>query len=61
MAKLNKTEHTFVEVIEIKKEEESTVDLNDPLNFKHMCPYFVLSSEYTTYVSITLLKEYNNK
>ena len=33
MAKLNTTEHTFVEVIEIKKEEESTVDLNDPLNF----------------------------
>ena len=32
MAKLNTTEHTFVEVIEIKKEEESTVDLNDPLN-----------------------------
>ena len=35
MAKLNTTEHTFVEVIEIKKEEESTVDLNDPLNFNN--------------------------
>ena len=35
MAKLNTTEHTFVEVIEIKKEEESAVDLNDPLNFNN--------------------------
>ena len=35
MAKLNIKEHTFVEVIEIKKEEESTVDLNDPLNFNN--------------------------
>ena len=35
MANLNMTEHTFVEVIEIKKEEESTVDLNDPLNFNN--------------------------
>ena len=35
MAKLNIAEHTFVEVIEIKKEEESEVDLNDPLNFNN--------------------------